>query len=322
MKRLFALLLAAAAFVGIAGAVRALWNAGPVQAKKYTIDLIVKSTNMEFWKSVNEGAQAAASAYNATVTMTGPAIEKSDSQQVGILEQAITKKPDAIILAAGDYKLLEKPVQKAIDAKIPVVMVDSDVSNSRTVAYVGTDNVKLGTMLAQKLEEGVTRAGEVGVVSFVQQSSPAVQREKGFRSALRSDSRFTLLDTVYSDSDIAKAESQTEELVAQHPGLVAVAALNAEAATGAARALSALARKDIALFAIDCTPEEAMYMEEGVLSSALLQNPFQMGYYSVETACQYLKGKKVTDTFTDIYPVDIRTLFDELNQQLIFPFNS
>lgn len=323
MKRLFVLLLTVAVFLGITGAAGICWNTVLGVKKGYTFDLIVKGTNMDFWKSVNEGAQAAASSYDVTVSMRGPAIEKNYTKQIGVVEDAVARKSDAIILAASDYSLLSQPVEDAINAGVPVVMVDSNVDNPRTVAYVGTDNEKLGTELARQLCAHVpAQSGEIGVVSFVKESYPAIQREKGFREAIKSDRRFTVLDTAYAYSDAAKAEVLTEEMVQDHPNLVAIASLNAQSSEGAARALSKLNRGGIRLFAIDCTPEEAMYMEEGVLSLALLQNPYQMGYYGVETAFRYLEGESAEDRYTDIYPVDATTLFDDLYQQLIFPFNS
>ena len=317
MKKRIALILVLVLLLGAAGCL-----AGFGAKREYAIDLIVKGTNMDFWKSVNGGAQAAASDYRATVTMTGPAIEKDYQQQAGILKSSVAQRPDAIVLAAADYAKMARPVQNAVDAGIPVVMVDSDVDSSRTVAYVGTDNLALGKKLADQLCRQVKGSGEVGVVSFMQNSFPAIQREKGFRDAVRANSRLAVLDTVYGYSDSAQAEKVTEELVAKHPKLKAVAALNMWSSEGAARALSKLGRKDIRLFAIDCSPELAMYMEDGVLSVALLQNPYQMGYDSVETACRYLRGDKVGDKFTDIYSVDITTLFDDKYEQLIFPFES
>ena len=323
MKRFFTMLLVLVTFVGITGGIMYLWHVSIGPQKEYEIDLIVKGTSMDFWQTVDEGAQAAASSYHATVTYYGPKIETDCSRQISLMKDSIARKPDAIILAATDYSLLAKPVQDAIDAGIPVLMMDSNVNNSQTIGYVGTDNVKLGTMLAQQLcsHTGET-SGEIGIVSFVKESYPAVQREEGFRNGMQQHPEFTMLDTVYGESNLEKTESLTANMVLDHPKLVAIASLNAEASTGAARALSKLGRKDIPLYAIDCTPEEAMYMEEGVLKIALLQNPYQMGYNSVETACRYLRGERVSSRNTDIYSVDVSTLFDDQYQQLIFPFNS
>lgn len=290
--------------------------------KAYNITLIVKGSGMDFWINVGKGAQAAASVYHVNVTMDGPKEEKVPNDQVSYMTKAVAEKPDAIILAANDYNGMVKPVENAVDAGIPVVMVDSDVNSSRTVAYVGTDNTALGGKLAENLNSRVKAGGKIAVISFVQDSYPALQREKGFRDTIARYSRFQLLKTQYCGSDNNTAEQQTAALLKSEPDIVAVAALNEPAAAGAARALSKFGKKQIRLFAVDCMPEEAMYMEEGVLETALLQNPYQMGYYSVETAVQKLNGQKAKDQYTDIYTVDKSNLFDELYQQLIFPFSS
>ena len=45
-------------------------------SKPFTIDLIVKGTDADFWKSADDGAQEAAGFYGATVQMYGPETEK------------------------------------------------------------------------------------------------------------------------------------------------------------------------------------------------------------------------------------------------------
>lgn len=314
MKRFLAGLLAAALLLSLTSC--------SFSSKVYNITLIVKGSGMDFWKNVGKGAQAAASVYHVNVTMDGPKAEKVPNDQVSYMTKAVAQKPDAIILAANDYNGMVKPVENAVDAGIPVVMVDSDVNSSRTVAYVGTDNIALGGRLAENLNNRVKAGGKIAVISFVQDSYPALQREKGFRDTIARYSRFQLLKTQYCGSDIDTAEQQTTALLKSEPDIVAVAALNEPSTAGAARALSKFGKKQVRLFAVDCMPEEAMYMEEGVLEIALLQNPYQMGYYSVETAMQKLNGQQAKDQYTDIYTVDKSNLFDGLYQQLIFPFSS
>lgn len=314
MKRFLAGLLAAALLLSL--------TACSFSPKAYRITLIVKGSGMDFWKNVGKGAQAAASVYHVNVTMDGPEAEKVPNDQVSYMTKAIAQKPDAIILAANDYNGMVKPVENAVNAGIPVVMVDSDVNSSRTVAYVGTDNTALGGKLAESLNSRVKAGGKIAVISFVQDSYPALQREKGFRDTIARYSRFRLLQTQYCGSDTDTAEQQTTALLKSEPDIVAVAALNEPSTAGAARALNKFGKKQVRLFAIDCMPEEAMYMEEGVLELALLQNPYQMGYYSVEAAVQRLNGQQAKDQYTDIYTVDKSNLFDELYQQLIFPFSS
>lgn len=70
-----------------------------------------------------------------------------------------------------------------------------------------------------------------------------------------------------------------------------------------------------------CTVEEADYMEQGILDVAVLQNPYLMGYFSVETAYNVLTGKRVErNIHTEVYVIDKENMFSEEYQRLIFPF--
>jgi ribose transport system substrate-binding protein len=64
-------------------------------------------------------------------------------------------------------------------------------------------------------------------------------------------------------------------------------------------------------------------MEQGVINVAIIQNPYLMGYYSVETAMRHLAGKDVDRfIFTETRVVNKDNMFTEENQQLIFPFDN
>lgn len=289
--------------------------------QQYTIDLIVKGTETEFWQSVYDGAKAAAAAYHADVCMFGPAAEKDYRQQVQTIEESISRKPDSIILASADYNLMAEPMEQAVAAGIPVVIVDSAVASDQWVSFISTDNYSAGKILAEELIARADQPGTVGVVSFVKNSYPSVEREKGFRDFMQEQSDYLPLDTVYCYSNIASAQLLTEQIIRQNPNITAIVGLNAQSATGAARALYKLNRPDVFLAGIDCTVEEAAFMEEGVLDVAVVQNPYLMGYFSVETAVKHLSGEHVNSyILTDTGVVDVENLFSEKNQQLIFPF--
>ena len=78
LRRMAALLLLAALLLGLGGcAARA--DGGP-----YSVYLIVKSTETEFWKSVFAGANAAKSTYNVELTVLGPETEEDYALQNGL----------------------------------------------------------------------------------------------------------------------------------------------------------------------------------------------------------------------------------------------
>ncbi len=293
------------------------WN-----QQSYTIVLIPKGTlSVDFWQSVYDGASAAADIYGIELILETPSAEDNYQEQIDMLAQLQQTDTDAIVLAASDYVLLADPVQEVIDSGIPVVIVDSDVDNDNTVAYVGTDNEALGALLAENLCAYVEGEGEVGIISFVKDSHTAVLREQGFRDVMAQDDRFTLLETAYCNSDAEIAMELTIQMLNENPDIVAIAALNDPSIEGVCAALAYFPDRDIQLFSIDCTPKQVPYIESGDIDAAILQNPYQMGYYAVEVAYQYLEGDKTqSDIYTDLYAANIDLIFEDLYQQLVFPF--
>lgn len=289
--------------------------------KSFNVDLIVKSTDSEFWASVYDGAKAAGAKYNIDLRFQGPTKEKDYQNQVSIIKQSIVRQPDAIILAAGDYYIMAEPMEMAVKAKIPVILVDSGVNSDKWTSFVSTDNYKAGEVLAQEIEKRVGGTAEIGVISFVKNSLPSLERTAGFSDYISEKTNMKIVETVYCDSNIEKSEQLTKEMIENHPTIKVIAGLNAQSATGAARALEALERSDIFLAGIDCTVEEADYMEQGIIDVAVLQNPYLMGYFSVETAYNVLMKKRVERNIrTEVYVVDKDNMFSEEYQRLIFPF--
>lgn len=294
-----------------------------MEQETYTLELVTKSDKevADFWSRVYEGAQAAADIYGVNLEYYAPQSEEAIQEQIAILADAQSRRPDAMILAASDYNLLAEPVENLIDEDIPVIMVDSNVDSDRTVAYIGTDNEAIGQLLAEKLHENVETPGKIAIVSFVKDSYTAVSREKGFRQEMEQQAGFTMLDTAYGYSNVELSTQLTVELVENNPDLVAIAALNEQSIEGVCLAMEQFPDRQIQVFAIDCTPTQVPYMEDGTIDFSVIQNPYQMGYYSVETAYKYLEGEKKQDNvYTDIYPVDVSMVFDDIYQQLIFPF--
>ncbi len=74
---------------------------------------------------------------HVTATVMGPE-EYDIPGQIQALNEAIAKEPDGI-LVLGMEQSLAPSIDEAIRQGIPVITVDSDVSNSDRIAYVGSD---------------------------------------------------------------------------------------------------------------------------------------------------------------------------------------
>ena len=134
----------------------ALFASASLQAATYNIAVIPKGTSHEFWKSIHAGARKAErelSTGNVKVNVNwkGPLREDDRDQQISVVENFTVRRAHGIVLAPLDRQALIAPVEAALRAKIPVVIIDSGLSSDKPLSYIATDNFKGGQLAAEHL---------------------------------------------------------------------------------------------------------------------------------------------------------------------------
>ena len=294
-----------------------------LEENQVRIVLITKMKYGDYWKMVKRGAESAAKEFNVELIFDAPNKENDIEDQIELLDYYISQKVDGIVLAASDYNLLVSKVNEAFEAKIPIILIDSNVNTDNYLKSFSTDNYNAGKKTG---EEVIRFAGDnvkVGIVSFVKGSENAIQREKGLRDYLLSYSNITILKTNYCMSSSYLAEEITEKYIYDDKVDVVIG-LNAIASIG----MGNVVEKDKSVIAIgfDTTLEEITHLDKGVINATIVQNPFGMGYLGVKYAFYGYKGNlkeyKDKDVLIDTFVITKENMFLSENQKLVFPFNS
>ena len=83
--------------------------------------------------------------------------------EVSIMENAISSKPTAIVIAATNAAALAHPIEQATAAGIPVIVIDSDANTNKYVTFLATNNETGGEKAADELAACVkARTGKAG----------------------------------------------------------------------------------------------------------------------------------------------------------------
>jgi ribose transport system substrate-binding protein len=117
-------------------------------------EIIVKSFQSTYWQAAVKGVEQACDELGVTAECNGPANESDIADQVQMIDNVIEKKPAGIGLAACDTKAVLPSLQKALEAKIPVVCFDTGVSDApegSVYATVATDNAAAGAVAAENI---------------------------------------------------------------------------------------------------------------------------------------------------------------------------
>ena len=290
------------------------------------IPKVVDGTN-DFWTSLIAGARTAAKEYNASLEITAPDQELDVQRQNELLEEAIEKKPDAILISPSSLTESEEYLEKARKKGIRITYIDSYTKDPLQDLTVATDNLeagrRLGDYAAELLKEAGKTDGKIAIVAHVQGVSTALEREKGFREGLGELNR-NVAEVVYCDSQFDKAYDLTERLMENYPDLVMIAGMNEYSFVGAARAVKdAGAKERIAMVGIDTSQEAVELMEEGIIKGLVVQKAFKMGYVGVRESIRMLSGQDVgKDIDSGCELVTPENMYDSEIEKLIFPFNS
>src|SRR5271157_532966 len=127
-----------------------------IRSADYQIAVVPKGTTHEYWKSIDAGAVKAkrelkAAGTDVTIIWKGPLAEDDREQQIQVVENFVGRNVSAIVLAPLDSRALVAPVEEAVKAGIPVVIIDSGLSSTMPSSTVATDNRKGGQLGARRL---------------------------------------------------------------------------------------------------------------------------------------------------------------------------
>jgi ribose transport system substrate-binding protein len=268
--------------------------AGCNRQTKKVIAVIPKGRTHLFWQSVHAGAVKAGREADVEIAWNGPSTEMDFNGQLQIVESAINRHVDAIVLAPIDKRAMVGVVERAASQKIPVVIFDSGVDTEQFASQVATDNYAAGQLAAERMGTILNGKGKVAIVAVQVGAASTMAREQGFEDKIKSAYKgIEIVDKRYGDADFAKSLRAAENILTAHPDLTGMFASNESSTVGAAQAVKQRGSK-LKLVGFDSGPTLEADLRAGVLDSLVVQNPFEMGYRSVLSAVKVIKGEQVT----------------------------
>lgn len=134
-------------------------SAGDGEQKSFTFAYPQSGGTERFLRVVRKGVEAAAADLGVSVKVT--ATKKFDQVEQGrLVRAAAASKPDGIITGVWDGDIMREPIMSAVDAGIPVVIMDSGqefADEFGALTFVGPDNSADAVKVGERLkEEGAT----------------------------------------------------------------------------------------------------------------------------------------------------------------------
>jgi len=268
--------------------------------KSFVVALIKGIQEDAFYTTMQKGAQAKADELNVTLLIDAP-IRFDARLQVPIVNAMIAKKVDALIIAACDKEAMIEPLQRAHDANIKVISVDTYIGNGDynhgpvtfPISYIGSDNVEGGRMAGIALIKALGGTGKIYIQNVLRHISTNDQREQGCKSAIQAtNGAVTLAGVDYNNDSLMIAQQQTAVVLRRVSNLSGIFGTNVFSSEGAAAAVKAANKQGIIKIASFDAPEQAIAdLRNGVIDLVIAQKPADMGSIAVEYAVKALQGE-------------------------------
>lgn len=195
---------------------------------------------------------------------------------------------DAIIVSAAPSA---KESSLEPFSAIPCISIRNDALPDNS-AYVGSDNYQVG----YDLGEAVCKKGMnlTAALLLPEKEDQAVSSTlKGLYDALEAGKTVTIVDTVYTKSDLLTAMSAAETLLLSPNGSPDyILCLDETLLSGAVRGIIDLNRvNSVDVAGIGYSDEIETYIQSGIVQITVNTDPFRMGELAVQTAVRACRGE-------------------------------
>ncbi|MFH1264254.1 MAG: substrate-binding domain-containing protein [Planctomycetota bacterium] len=259
---------------------------------KWTIGMSQCNLGEPWRVQMNADIKAAAGKHPEEIKVVFKDAQNDTLKQRAHVEEFVSAGVDLLIISPKEEVPLAEPVAKAMDAGIPVIVLDRDLLGEKYTCFIGGDNVQIGKAVGQWLVEKLGGNGKMVELKGLMTSTPGQDRHAGFREGIKGAQLEVIFeaDMKWLEPD---ARKEMDSALARFDEIDAVFGHNDPGAHGAYLAVKAAGREEEMLFVgIDALPHEGIaYVQQGILD-ATFQYPTG-GAEAIDTALVILGGEKV-----------------------------
>ncbi|SHM18409.1 sugar ABC transporter substrate-binding protein [Roseibium suaedae] len=277
----------------------------PAAAADVSACLITKTDTNPFFVKMREGAQAKAKELGIELNAYAGKVDGDNDTQVAAIETCIANGAKGILLTASDTSSIVPSVQKARDAGLLVIALDTPLNpiDAADMTFA-TDNFLAGELIGQWAKGALgDKAADAKIAMLdldVSQPTVGVLRDQGFLKGFgidlgdpnkwgdETDPRVVGHDVTQGNEEGGR--KAMENLLAKDPSINVVYTINEPAAAGAYEALKSIGREgDALIVSVDGGCPGVANVEAGVIGATSQQYPLLMASKGIEAIAAWAK---------------------------------
>ena len=259
--------------------------------------------NNPFYSVIDEELRLMIESRGDILLTRDPALDQD--KQNDQIHELLAGGIDLLVINPVDFQQIRPALEEARDADVPVVIVDSQVSDPSLVACtIASDNYGAGVLCAEHL----MRTRDSARIALLEHptAQSAVDRIQGFCDTIAAHPQYQIAGRASSDGQLELAMPALDGLLDANPTIDVVMALNDPTALGAMAALEERHLLERTLvYGVDGAPEAKNMIFEGVMTATVAQSPIQIGQTTAQVIYQILSDQAYESEI--IVPVELIT---------------
>ena len=236
-----------------------------------TITIITVDPSNPYWKAEVDTAEAEVKKLGYTPTTSA---HKNDPEtQNQLVETAINDKVKGVILDPAGADESVAAVQKLVDAKIPVVLVNAEISKTGLAkSQIVSNNAQGATVGAEAWAEAMGYKGTYVELLGKPSDNNAQVRSDGYHSVINQYADLKSVGKEIANWDRQEGQQKMEALLSKNPDVKGVIAGNDEMALGAINALKEAKKLDqVKVLGFDGNQDAVNAVKSGTMVATVLQ---------------------------------------------------
>lgn len=173
--------------------------------KKYIIG--VSQCSMDAWREKLNSELQTAEYLNDSIEVRLASADDDNDSQLSQINYFIDQGVSLLIVSPNQVNTISPALERAQQKGIPVILVDRKTQSKKYTAFIGCDNYLLGKLVGDYIAQRLKGKGRIVEIRGLDNSSPAIDRHRGFVDALNA---YPDLQIVASESGDWKEQSGSE----------------------------------------------------------------------------------------------------------------
>lgn len=278
--------------------------------KKKVAVLIIEPKDDPYWNAAHEGILQAKDEwhqYGVTID-TYFYLHDGESSIENVVKKIILNNPDGVVLAPLFHIQALHAVQALKEHCIPYVLFNANIPESEPLSFIGQDLYQSGKLAGFLCSLGQHTDDCYAILSVGEDTKESVyllEKERGFREFYASNFSHHDINSYALGMGTPEFNSCIDKLLSDDK-LKGIYVTTSNATSPIAEKICNSNRRDIRLIGYDLLDSNLKYLQEGIISFLISQNPKKQAFKGISYMVNHLLFNKPMPGL-DLFPLEIIT---------------